>query len=99
MRFGLPILQSRSFSTSIAGELRYAWAGVEDLCIGNLLFVDLAGSHQEPHTRSALPLNQFRIYRACGLGLTLRLKMAQKTDIIWTLGPKASKYESLEPQG
>ena len=29
--------------------------------------------------------------------LTLRLKMAQKPYIIWSLGPKALKSESLEP--
>ena len=31
-----------------------------------------------------------------GLGL-LRLKMAQKPYMIWSLSPKASKYESSEP--
>ena len=30
---------------------------------------------------------------------TLRLKIAQKPYIVWSLGPKASKYESLEPKG
>ena len=29
--------------------------------------------------------------------LTLRLKIAQKPHIVWSLGPKALKYESLEP--
>ena len=29
--------------------------------------------------------------------LTLRLKIAQKSYIVWSLGPKALKYESLEP--
>ena len=29
--------------------------------------------------------------------LTLRLKMAQKPYIIWSLSPKASNYESSEP--
>ena len=42
----------------------------------------------------------FRVYSS-GPGLrslTLRLKMAQKPNIIiWSLGPKALKYESLEP--
>ena len=28
---------------------------------------------------------------------TLRLKIAQKPCIFWSLGPKAIKYESLEP--
>ena len=28
--------------------------------------------------------------------LTLRLKMAQKPYVTWSLGPKALKYESLE---
>ena len=28
--------------------------------------------------------------------LTLRLKIAQKPNIIWSLGPKDLKYESLE---
>ena len=31
--------------------------------------------------------------------LTLRLKIAQKPYIVWSLGPKALKYESLEPKG
>ena len=31
--------------------------------------------------------------------LTLRLKMAQKPYIMWSLGPKALTYESLEPSG
>ena len=31
------------------------------------------------------------------LGLTLRLKRAQKPYIVWSLGPKALVYESLEP--
>ena len=31
--------------------------------------------------------------------LTLRLKIAQKPFVIWSLGPKTSKYESLEPEG
>ena len=30
---------------------------------------------------------------------TLRLKIAQKPYIAWSLGPKALKYESLEPKG
>ena len=30
-------------------------------------------------------------------GLALRLKIAQKPRIVWSLGPKASKYQSLEP--
>ena len=29
----------------------------------------------------------------------LRLKIAQKPYIVWSLGPKALTYESLEPQG
>ena len=29
----------------------------------------------------------------------LRLKIAQKPYIVWSLGPKAFKYESLEPKG
>ena len=29
--------------------------------------------------------------------LTLRLKIAQKPYVVWSLGPKALKYESLEP--
>ena len=29
--------------------------------------------------------------------LTLRLKLAQKPCIVWSLGPKALKYVSLEP--
>ena len=29
--------------------------------------------------------------------LTLRLKMAQKPFVMWSLGPKALTYESLEP--
>ena len=29
--------------------------------------------------------------------LSLRLKIAQKPHIVWSLGPKALKYESLEP--
>ena len=28
---------------------------------------------------------------------TLRLKLAQKPHIVWYLGPKALKYEPLEP--
>ena len=32
-----------------------------------------------------------------GLKFTLRLKVAQKPYIVWSLGPKALKYESLEP--
>ena len=31
--------------------------------------------------------------------LTLRLKIAQKPYTVWSLGPKALKYESLEPKG
>ena len=31
--------------------------------------------------------------------LTLRLKIAQKPYIVWSLDPKALKYESLEPKG
>ena len=31
--------------------------------------------------------------------LTLRLKIAQKPYIVWSLGPEALKYESLEPKG
>ena len=30
---------------------------------------------------------------------SLRLKIAQKPYIVWSLGPKALKYESLEPEG
>ena len=30
---------------------------------------------------------------------TLRLKIAQQPYIVWSLGPKAFKYESLEPKG
>ena len=30
-------------------------------------------------------------------GFTLRLKIAPKPYIVWSLGPKALKYESLEP--
>ena len=43
----------------------------------------------------------------CGLGVSickplrkfvpLRLKIAQKPCIVWSLGPKASYFESLEP--
>ena len=29
--------------------------------------------------------------------VSLRLKIAQKPFIVWSLGPKASYYESLEP--
>ena len=29
--------------------------------------------------------------------LTLRLKIAQRPYVVWSLGPKALKYESLEP--
>ena len=38
-------------------------------------------------------------YGCTGRSLSLRLKMAQEPYIIWSLGPKASKYESLEPEG
>ena len=31
--------------------------------------------------------------------LTLRLKTAQKPYIVWSLGPKALKYGSSEPEG
>ena len=31
--------------------------------------------------------------------VTLRLKIAQKLYIVWSLGPKALKYECLEPKG
>ena len=31
--------------------------------------------------------------------ITLRLKIAQKLYIVWSLGPKALNYESLEPKG
>ena len=31
--------------------------------------------------------------------ITLRLKIAQKPHIVWSLGPIALKYESLEPKG
>ena len=31
--------------------------------------------------------------------LTLRLKIAQKPYVVWSLGPKALKHESLEPLG
>ena len=31
--------------------------------------------------------------------VTLRLKIAQKPYIVWSLGSKALKYESLEPWG
>ena len=34
---------------------------------------------------------------SASLEVTLRLKMAQKPYMIWSLGPKALKYESLEP--
>ena len=37
-----------------------------------------------------------------GLGLrvyAIRLKIAQKTYIVWSLGRNASKYESVEPSG
>ena len=37
--------------------------------------------------------------QAEGLSLTLRLKIAQKRYIVRSLGPKALKYESLEPWG
>ena len=30
---------------------------------------------------------------------TLRLKIAQKPYIVWSLGPKAFRYQSLEPKG
>ena len=33
------------------------------------------------------------------MGFTLRLKVAQKPYIVWSLGPKALRYESLEPLG
>ena len=33
------------------------------------------------------------------LPCTLRLKIAQKPYIVWSLDPKALKYESLEPKG
>ena len=31
--------------------------------------------------------------------ITLRLKIAQRPYIVWSLGPKALGYESLEPKG
>ena len=31
--------------------------------------------------------------------IALRLKIADKPCIVWSLGPKASYFESLEPQG
>ena len=31
--------------------------------------------------------------------LTLRLKIAQKPYMVWSLGPKALKYESFEGEG
>ena len=43
---------------------------------------------------AVLPLRGFYIALH---SLTLRLKMAQKPYIIWSLGPEALKYESLEP--
>ena len=44
----------------------------------------------------------FRALRALRLGagrrsLALRLKIAQKPYVIWSLGPQAFKYEALEP--
>ena len=39
----------------------------------------------------------FGVKRSRVLRFTLRLKIAQKSNIIWSLGPKALKYESLEP--
>ena len=31
--------------------------------------------------------------------IPLRLKIAQKPYVMWSLGPRSLKYESLEPQG
>ena len=55
----------------------------------------------EPYLQTVLLMIPTPILRLTLLGrvwaLTLRLKMAQKPYIIWSLGPKALKYESLEP--
>ena len=32
-----------------------------------------------------------------GSTITLRLKIAKRPYIVWSLGPKALRYESLEP--
>ena len=37
------------------------------------------------------------LWECVSLTLTLRLKMAQKPYIVWSLGPKALIYESLKP--
>ena len=46
----------------------------------------------------------FWVLRRSGLGvqvrhIPLRLKIAQKPSIVWSLGPNALKSESLEPKG
>ena len=52
------------------------------------------GNHLGPYSTSSL-----RRFEIKWLSLSLRLKIAQKPYIVWSLGPKALKYESLEPKG
>ena len=45
---------------------------------------------QDPFIRS-------HIESARGFLLTLQLKLPEEPDVVWSLGPKALNYESLQP--
>ena len=64
----------------------------------SIRFRSCQGSGQEGPLQSGdpnLPKPSNRVYHI----VTLRLKIAQKPCIIWSLGPKALKYEASEPEG
>ena len=46
-------------------------------------------------TQHVKPLNP----KTCSFNLTLGIKIAQKPYMVWSLGPKALIYESLDPEG
>ena len=71
-------------------------AQVSESRLGLRPVLRVVGKHFDSKSFSAIPQRRvfFHVSR-----FTLRLKIALKPHIVWSLSPKAWKYESLESQG